>query len=267
MVTRREDSQLKNLEGAVNKLRRTARGNLLLEVAKGSTESAESMRDSIARVLGEEAEVRALTEDSKVAVFEVRNLDAITTEREICEAFAKQYQLSKGAVKVRSLLPGYGESKTAVISLLCSMVRKRGEIRILWTRCRVREREGPPRCFRAADGFVRAEVAGYWIYSCYLAPSLTTGAYCMILDDLTCDMRGRSRVIVGGDFNAWEEEWGSSSTNARERAVLGAFASTDVVMLNDGVRHTFVRAGAALFIDLTLVSTAISQYAKWGIID
>nr|XP_041632372.1 uncharacterized protein LOC121502730 [Drosophila kikkawai] len=388
LVTRREDRQLTDLGGAVTKVRRTARGNLLLEVARGSTESAESMRDSISRVLGDTAEVRALTEESKVCVFEIRNLDAITTEKEIRTALAEQYQLSDGAVRIRSLRPGYGDFKTAVFSLPCSMakeVRRRGKVRIGWTICRVREREGPPRCFRclelghiairckslvdksgccikcgeagykavackkepvilpassgeadvqpgsksrqagkvaaqdlltqtvrevaadvailsepyrvsvggewtkvrsgkaalwlcggrrlrmsnilAADGFVRAEVGGYCVYSCYLAPSLPLEVFSRILDDLSSDLRGRPKVIVGGDFNAWAQEWGSVSTNARGRSVLEAFASTDLFLLNDGERHTFVRAGAASIIDLTYVSGAISQTARWGICD
>ncbi|XP_070070132.1 uncharacterized protein [Drosophila takahashii] len=375
LVTRREDSQLTDLGGAVTKVRRSARGNLLLEVARGTSESVESMRDSISRVLGDAAEVRALTEESKVCVFDIRNLDAITTESEIRTAPAEQYQLSEGAVRIRSLRPGYGESKTAVFSLPCSMakeVRRRGEVRIAWTRCRVREREGPPLCFRflelghiaircrslvdksgccskcgesvhkavackkepvnpplnlnhcraaqdllmqtvrevaadvailsepyrvsvggewakdrsgkaalwlcgdrrlrmsnilAADGFVRAEVGSYSIYSCYLAPSLPLEAFCRILDDLSSDLRGRANVIVGGDFNAWAQEWGSVSTNVRGRAVLKAFASTDVVLLNDGERPTFARAGAASIIDLTYVSGTISQTARWGICD
>ncbi|KAH8284438.1 hypothetical protein KR054_008603, partial [Drosophila jambulina] len=282
MVTRREDSQLADLGGSVNKSRRTARGNLLLEVAKGGSECAESMRNSISRVLGDAAVVRAVTEDSKVSVFEIRDLDAITTESEIRAAFTRQYQLSKGAVKVQSLRPGYGESKTAVISLPChraNEVRKRGVVRIGWTRCRRGRNlgkaalwlcgDGQLRMFNilAADGFVRAEVSGYYINSCYLAPSLPLEVFSRTLDILCNDMRGTPKVIVGGDFNAWALEWGSATTNARGRAVLDAFTSTDVVLLNDGMRHTFARAGAASIIDPTYVSSAIFHDARWSVSD
>ncbi|KAH8361966.1 hypothetical protein KR200_009776, partial [Drosophila serrata] len=85
----------------------------------------------------------------------------------------------------------------------------------------------------AADGFVRAEIGGYHIYSCYLAPSLPLEAYSRILEDLSSDLCGRANVIVGGDFNAWAQEW----------------------------------AGAASVIDLTFVSRAISHYAKWEVSD
>ncbi|XP_070140455.1 uncharacterized protein [Drosophila kikkawai] len=120
-------------------------------------------------------------------------------------------------------------------------------------------------CIREADGFVRAEVGGFWMYSCYLAPSLPLEAFSRILDELCYDLRGRANLIVGGDFNAWAQEWGSTSTNARGWVVLEAFASTDVVLLNHGERHTFVRAGAASIIDLTFPSTSISHNAKWEV--
>ncbi|KAH8295532.1 hypothetical protein KR054_004351, partial [Drosophila jambulina] len=283
MVTRREDSQLADLGGSVNKVRRTARRNLLLEVAKGGSECAESMRNSISRVLGDAAVGRAVTEDSKVSVFEIRDLDAITTESEIRAAFTRQYQLSEGAVKVRSLRPGYGESKTAVISLPCPManeVRKRGVVRIGWTRCRLGRRTdkaAPWLCgdgqlrmpnILAADGFVRAEVSGYYINSCYLAPSLPLEVFSRTLDILCNDMHGRPKIIVGGDFNAWWAlVWRSASTNARGRTVLEALASTNVALLKEGVRHTFDRAGAASIIDLTYVSSAIFHDARWRVSD
>ncbi|XP_070070192.1 uncharacterized protein [Drosophila takahashii] len=311
LVTRREDSQLTDLGAAVTKVLRTARGNILLEVARGSSKSAESMRDSISRVLGDAAEVRALTEESKVCVFDIRNLDAITTEIEIRSALAEQYQLSEGAVSIRSLRPGYEESKTAVFSLPCSMakeVRQRGEVRIAWTRCRVREREGLPRCFRCLElghiairckslvdksgCCIKCGEPGHKAVACKKEsanpPSSSgeanvrpgrrsnqagNGGTGIPRTRAIQGERGRkvgqgpTNVIVGGDFNAWVQEWGSVSTNARGRAVLEAFASTDVVLLNDGERHTFVRAGAAFIIDLTYVSGAIIQTARWEICD
>ncbi|XP_070140462.1 uncharacterized protein [Drosophila kikkawai] len=87
---------------------------------------------------------------------------------------------------------------------------------------------------KAAEGFVRANIGGIWLYSCYLAPSLSLEAFGRILDELSSDLRGRSNVVVGGDFNAWAMEWGSSPTNARVRAELETFASLDVVLLNEG---------------------------------
>nr|XP_041630578.1 uncharacterized protein LOC121502027 [Drosophila kikkawai] len=59
---------------------------------------------------------------------------------------------------------------------------------------------------------------------CYLAPSLSLESFDRILDELSIDFRGHSNAVVGGDFNAWAIEWGSSRTNARGRAVETATA-------------------------------------------
>jgi len=64
------------------------------------------------------------------------------------------------------------------------------------------------------------------------------------MDEQISDLRGRSNVVIGGDFNAWAEEWGSLYTNARGRTILEAIASLDIVLLNEGSQNTFNRAGA-----------------------
>ncbi|XP_041632474.1 uncharacterized protein [Drosophila kikkawai] len=357
MVTRRGDKQLSALGACVSKVRRTNNGNLLLEVARGSVESAETMKERIERVLGDSATVRASTESTKVLVLEIRNIDSITSKEEVCAAIAGQFNFEVGRVRVRSMRRGHSETQQAVVSLpipLGKAVLQRGEVRIGWSMCRIRERSGPPRCFRcletghiaihcknpvdrsaccikcgesghkaaraaqdlltqtvrergsevailsepyrigssrdwatdrtgkaalwlcgagaqqmsdikATDGFVRANVGGTWLYSCYLAPSLSLESFGRILDELSIDLRGRSNAVVGGDFNAWATEWGSSRTNARGRAVLETFASLDVVLLNEGSRQTFSRAGAGSVIDLTFVSSALARHACWRI--
>ncbi|XP_070851514.1 uncharacterized protein [Drosophila suzukii] len=55
-----------------------------------------------------------------------------------------------------------------------------------------------------------------------------------ILDELSRDLRGRSNVVIGIDFYAWAEEWGSLYINAKGRTILEAIASLDIVLLNEG---------------------------------
>ncbi|KAH8349293.1 hypothetical protein KR059_002953, partial [Drosophila kikkawai] len=123
MVTRREDKQLSDLGRCVSKVRRTNNGNLLLEVAKGSAESATTMRESIEKVLGDIASVRATTEDSKVLVLEVRNIDPIATKQEVCAALAGQLNFEAERVKVRSMRRSFAETQTAIISLPVSLAK------------------------------------------------------------------------------------------------------------------------------------------------
>jgi len=81
-------------------------------------------------------------------------------------------------------------------------------------------------------------------------------------DELSSDLRGRSNVVIGGDFNAWAEEWGSLYTNARGRTILEAIASLDIVLLNEGYQHTFNRAGAGSIIDLSFASSSLARSTR-----
>ncbi|KAH8381755.1 hypothetical protein KR200_003902, partial [Drosophila serrata] len=252
LVTRREDSKLTNLGGSVSKVRRTARGILLLEVARGSHESAESMRDSISQVFGDAAEVRALTEESKVCVFEIRNLDAITTESEIRTAFSDQYQLSEAAVRIRSLRPGYRKTKTAVLSLpssLASEVRRRGEVRIGWTRCRVREREGPPRCFRSLElGHIAISAAQ---------------------DLLTQTVRevGADVAIISEPYRVREGgEWAKDRTGKAALWLCGD-GLRQMSNILAAIWRLASRWRPTSVIDITFTSRAISHSAKWEVSD
>ncbi|KAH8321102.1 hypothetical protein KR059_005273, partial [Drosophila kikkawai] len=65
---------------------------------------------------------------------------------------------------------------------------------------------GQPPCHLAQratrPGYARAKFQGTTIYSCYLAPSLHTDEFREIVQEIAQDARGRSPVIIAGDFNA-----------------------------------------------------------------
>ncbi|KAH8249875.1 hypothetical protein KR032_012145, partial [Drosophila birchii] len=81
---------------------------------------------------------------------------------------------------------------------------------------------------RSANGFVRGKLDMTWVYSCYLAPSLTLEAFSRIIDELASDIRGRDSV---------------------------------------GTQETFNRAGAGSIIDLTYASSTLARQATWRILD
>nr|XP_041630267.1 uncharacterized protein LOC121501845 [Drosophila kikkawai] len=115
----------------------------------------------------------------------------------------------------------------------------------------------------ADNGFVRAKAGGWWVYSTYLAPSLTLAEFAAILDRLAADARGRSPTLLAGDFNAWAVDWGSVTTNARGRTLLEALSTLDVALLNVGQEHTFSRAGAGSVVDLTFASRSRAGQCRW----
>jgi len=101
----------------------------------------------------------------------------------------------------------------------------------------------------AAEWFFRANVRT-WLYSSYLASSLTLTSFSRILDELSSDLRGRSKVVIGGDFNAWAEDLVSLYT----KLYLEAIGSLDIVLLNEVSQNTFNRAGVGSIIDLSFAS-------------
>ncbi|XP_068140326.1 uncharacterized protein [Drosophila tropicalis] len=115
----------------------------------------------------------------------------------------------------------------------------------------------------ANRGFVRAYIGDIWVYSCYLAPSLTLQEFESTLDQLALDARGKGKTIVAGDFNSWSTEWGSDRTNSRGRTTLESLASLELVVINTGNKHTFCRAGYGSVIDVTFASRQIAAQTNW----
>jgi len=81
-----------------------------------------------------------MSDEDKLLVLEIRDIDSIATEQEICAAIASQYGIDAERIRVRSLRRGYAESQSTVISLPYSLgkaVLHRGEVRIEWTTCKM----------------------------------------------------------------------------------------------------------------------------------
>ncbi|KAH8324763.1 hypothetical protein KR067_008065, partial [Drosophila pandora] len=281
LVTRRQDGKLNDVCQNVKKTRRTAKGDLLLELAAGKDAKVLDLRQTLSQVLGEAASVRAVTEETNI---EIRDLDDLTTKDELVAAIVAQMSTQEEAFRVKSLRPGYSGTQVATLGAgpdLASKILSEGRLRIGWTVCRVRERKAQRRCYSAAiwvfgtqpentfagEGFVQAKVNGIWLISCYLPPRLTLQQLGRTLDEVAEAARPITDVIVGGDFNAWAEEWGSALTNARGRTLLETFATLDVALLNTGSRHTFSRAGCGSVIDLTFCSRRLFRRTTWALSD
>lgn len=54
-----------------------------------------------------------------------------------------------------------------------------------------------------------------------------------------CEAIEVSKVLIGGDANAWSSWWGSVSENHRGEALAGAFVELDMEVLNEGSEPTF----------------------------
>jgi hypothetical protein len=86
-----------------------------------------------------------------------------------------------------------------------------------------------------------------------------------MLDSLTSLLLNKRPVIIGGDLNAWAEEWCSKFTNARGLCVLEAMAKLDVVIANVGCVSTYSGVGGESIVDVTFCSPTLYDALNWRV--
>ncbi|KAH8289883.1 hypothetical protein KR054_009685, partial [Drosophila jambulina] len=113
MVTRSQDDRMKKIAEMVSSTRRTAKGDLLLELT-GADYDARKLMEDIGSVLGDKISIRAATPQS---LFVVRDLDELASGEELGEALAEKSELPIDSVTVRSFKPGRFKTQTATVSV------------------------------------------------------------------------------------------------------------------------------------------------------
>lgn len=119
----------------------------------------------------------------------------------------------------------------------------------------------------SGTGFAWMEFSGFYVVSCYWSPGSTLQEYSTFLDDLGDVVRnfgGRS-VVVAGDFNAWNVEWGSTTNYPRGELLSDFAASTGLILANRGSVPTFVRGTASSIIDVTYYKGIVIK--DWTVLD
>jgi len=103
------------------------------------------------------------------------------------------------------------------------------------------------------QGYAWIRLGDLWVFSCYWRPGTTLGEYELFLGDLEQSIRARgaSRLIVAGDFNAWNVEWGSRVNNPRGNLLSDLAVSLGLTIANTGDTPTFVTGVATSIIDVT----------------
>lgn len=156
--------ELNELGQNVKNIRKTEKGELLLELNKPAHQSTCEFRLAVAKVLGKDAEVRALSQEVEI---EIRDIDEVTTKKEVYEALINKSEAFRDlqATAIKSLRRAYGGTQTAKISLgatLANQLVQMAKIRIGWVICRIREKLSPRRCFKCLDfGHPAAKCKGH----------------------------------------------------------------------------------------------------------
>lgn len=147
----KKDVPDEQVRSKVDKVRRTATGDLLIILTKESTDKGHGLQKTIAKLLGNEAEVISKGPQEEI---EIRDLDDTTTKQDVLEALQKAAEDDNELTLdvIRSLRKAYGGTQTASVTLAASMARKvlgeHGRIRIGWVNCRIRIVERPTKCFK-----------------------------------------------------------------------------------------------------------------------
>ena len=144
------DIPKQDVEDSIEKVKRTATGQLLIVLNRKIGDKMGPLQQRIADVLKEEANVIGKTQ--KVDV-EIRDIEETTTKDEVKESLEKvidnDYVVAANAVK--SLRRAYGETQIALVRLPAEVARKvigeRGKIRIGLVNCPIRKINQPLKCF------------------------------------------------------------------------------------------------------------------------
>lgn len=117
------------------------------------------------------------------------------------------------------------------------------------------------------EGFVIAKVNGVYLCSCYAPPRWSIEEFERMLDVMTEALLDKRHIIIGGDLNAWAEEWNSRLTNPRGQSTLEALAKLNVLTANEGTISTFHRDGRESIVDVTFCSPSLKDDLKWRVCD
>uniref|UniRef100_A0ABD2WD06 CCHC-type domain-containing protein n=1 Tax=Trichogramma kaykai TaxID=54128 RepID=A0ABD2WD06_9HYME len=158
----RSEPTLKDSVSSVNKVRRSAGGELLLQLDKACISPGELGRKLDSAI----GELGSATARTSVTAIEIKDLDEVTTREEIWGALRTHLDgaSKQGLSAVRSLLKAFAGTQISVVTLpdqLAAKAVKLGRIRIGWVNCRIREKNEVRRCYRCWDpGHMAARCPG-----------------------------------------------------------------------------------------------------------
>lgn len=139
------------VRSTVDKIRKTATGDLLIILSKENTDKGQGLQKTIADLLKDDAKVISKGPQEGL---EIRDLDDTTTKEDILIALQKavgeESQIPSDAI--RSLRNAYRGTQTALVTLAAPIAQKilgeHGKIRIGWVNCRIRAVERPMQCYK-----------------------------------------------------------------------------------------------------------------------
>ena len=143
------DPKLEEVGKAVFRIRKTRKGDLLLQMSESGAKIAE-LQQSLNEVLGEEATAKVL---SHRVTLEIRDMDGITKKEEISAAIKDQFQIEEVPAEKITIHKVYRE-QIATFSLPAENAKallEVGKIKIGWIVSRIREVTPVTKCFKCLE--------------------------------------------------------------------------------------------------------------------
>lgn len=143
------DPNLVPLGNAVSKLRRTQKGELLIQLKSGENPTAE-FKEGLGTALSGDAEVISLTTQRTI---ECKDIDEVTSVEDIVKAIKSQFDLDVSQQDVQ-LRKSYGETQVASIKTSETTAKKlleKGKLKLGWSNCHLREKTTLTKCFRCLE--------------------------------------------------------------------------------------------------------------------
>nr|AMS38363.1 hypothetical protein [Bactrocera tryoni] len=121
-------------------------------------------------------------------------------------------------------------------------------------------------CSREAHNcFTWANIQGIYFVSCYARPSAAITEFEDFLLRLSLETRGKTPIIIAGDFNAWSTAWGSRCTNHRGRLIQEYLSQTHLTIMNTGTQNTYQKGNKGSIIDIMFANDSLSRHIKWAV--
>lgn len=145
----KSDPNLKELGEQVARIRKTQKGELLIEFRSDSAVKSTSYKEMVEKTVGEVATVKSLTQE---VVIECLNMDEVTSGEELRSALKAQFELEDhqcdGPIRMRK---AFGSTQIGTIKLampIANKILEKGKVKVGWSVCPLRISRQLLRCFK-----------------------------------------------------------------------------------------------------------------------
>jgi len=144
-------NELQQYKENVRGVRRTAAGEVLLQMNKTADEATRKLHQAVQKALGETADVKVISDKVRV---EIKDLPEWATNEEVMLEIIKHVEGDLPVESAPKLRKGYRGTQIASMLLSKEVADKllaMGHIRIGWAVCNIRSNVDPRRCFKCLE--------------------------------------------------------------------------------------------------------------------